>query len=283
MNNLVNIEIICPLYNAENYIETFNNSLQMQKNVNIQKIHYILTESNDNSENFLIDNNLFYTKISKKEFSHSLVRERAAMASDSDVVVFVTQDVEIVNDDWLYKLTSCLNNEIVASYSRQLTKFDNIEKYTREKNYPEISRIVSARDIEELGLNTFFFSDASSAIRTDVFKMLNGYDGKNLPTNEDMYFAHKLITNGYSIKYCAESVVYHSHDFSLKEIYDRYWLTGKFFKENSYLNEYGTNSSGAELAIYILKRIFEEKRFGLLFRFPFDMAARFLGMKAGMR
>ena len=264
MNNLVNIEIICPLYNAENYIETFNNSLQMQKNVNIQKIHYILTESNDNSENFLIDNNLFYTKISKKEFSHSLVRERAAMASDSDVVVFVTQDVEIVNDDWLYKLTSCLNNEIVASYSRQLTKFDNIEKYTREKNYPEISRIVSARDIEELGLNTFFFSDASSAIRTDVFKMLNGYDGKNLPTNEDMYFAHKLITNGYSIKYCAESVVYHSHDFSLKEIYDRYWLTGKFFKENSYLNEYGTNSSGAELAIYILKRVLEEKRFGLL-------------------
>ena len=283
VNSLQSIEIICPLYNAANYIESFNYSLQIQKNVNIQKIHYILTESNDNTESILIHNNLFYTKISKKEFSHSLVRENAAMASDADVVVFVTQDVEIVNDDWLYKLTSCLNDEIVASFSRQVTKFDNIEKYTREKNYPEVSRIVSARDIEELGLNTFFFSDASSAIKTAVFKKLNGYDGKNLPTNEDMYFAHKLITNGYSIKYCADSVVYHSHDFSFKELYERYWLTGKFFKENSYLNEYGTNSSGAELAIYILKRVLEEKRFGLLLRFPFDMAARFLGMRAGMK
>ena len=96
-----------------------------------------------------------------------------------------------------------------------------------------------------------------------------------------MYLAYKLIMNDYKIKYCADSIVYHSHDFTLKEIYERYKLTGKFFKQNSYLDKYGTNGSGMKLAKYVLKRIIEEKRMKLLFRYPFDMAARFIGMKVG--
>lgn len=104
-----------------------------------------------------------------------------------------------------------------------------------------------------------------------------------MPIAEDMYIAYKIIMNGYKIKYCATSIVYHSHNFTLKEIYERYKLTGKFFKENRYINNFETTKSGANLAKYILKRIFQEKRILLLFRFPFDMAARFIGMKVGNR
>ena len=43
----MNIDIICPLYNAENDIERLDTSLKKQKNVNINKIRYILTESKD--------------------------------------------------------------------------------------------------------------------------------------------------------------------------------------------------------------------------------------------
>ena len=134
-----------------------------------------------------------------------------------------------------------------------------------------------------MGLRTFFFSDASSAVDAKVFKKLNGYDGKNLPISEDMYLAYKIIMNDYSIKYCAESEVIHSHRFTLKQIYDRYKLTGQFFKENDYLDQYGTTSSGLDLAKYVLKRIFQEHRFHLLFRYPFDMMVRLIGMKVGKR
>ena len=81
---------------------------------------------------------------------------------------------------------------------------------------------------------------------------------------------------------CAESVVHHSHDFTLKEVYGRYKLTGKFFKENSYLNNYGTNKSGGGLAKYILKRAIKDKNIKVLLRFLPDMGARFIGMKVGM-
>ena len=277
-----NVDIICPLYNAQNYIDYLHKSLLMQENVNINKIRYILTESSDNTKKYLDDNNIYYKLIKKEEFSHSLTREKEAFESDADILVFISQDIVIDDKNWLEKLIKpILNNEVEASYSRQLTKYNNIEKYVREFNYPNKSIIKSKNDIDSLGIKAFFFSDAASAIKREVFIKLNGYDQKDLPTNEDMYFAHKLINNGYKIKYCADSYVYHSHKFTLKELYTRYKLTGQFFKQNSYLYNYKATNSGAKLAKYVLKRIFQEFRILLLFRYPFDMAARLFGMKAG--
>ena len=278
------IDIICPLYNAENHIVKLHNSIKNQKNVNVNKVRFILTESNDSTEEILKSDKINYKKIKINEFSHSRTREIEAMESNSDILVFITQDVVIEDDMWLYNLTKDIDSKgIVATYSRQVSKYNNIEKYTREFNYPEESRVVSKKDINNLGLKTFFFSDAASAINTNIFKKLNGYDNKYLPINEDMYIAYKIIMNGYKIKYCADSLVYHSHKFTLKEIYDRYKLVGKFFKENKYLDQYGTTGSGASLAKYILKRIIKDHRLFLLLRYPFDMAARILGMKIGKK
>ena len=276
------VDIICPLYNAEKYIDSLHKSFLMQKKVEINKIRYILTESSDNTEKYLKDNKIEYHKIKKSDFSHSLSREKEAILSDSDILAFVTQDVVIKDDLWLYKLINDIGKDgIAAAYSRQVTKYNNIEKYTRECNYPDKSKVVSKKDIKNLGLKTFFFSDAASAIDTKVFKKLNGYDGKRLPISEDMYIAYKIIENNYKIKYSAESVVYHSHNFTLKEFYDRYKLTGKFFKENNYLDKYGTNKTGGGLAKYILKRAIQDKNIKVLIRFLPDMAARFIGMKVG--
>lgn len=278
------IDIVVPLYNAEKYIDALHKSFLMQNKVKINKIRYVLTESTDNTEKYLLQNKIEYKKIKRNEFSHSLTREKEAMDSNSDIVVFVTQDVIIKDKLWLYNLIKDIGkNNIVATYSRQITKYNNIEKYTREANYPSESKIVSKEDIPKLGLKTFFFSDASSAIDTNIFKKLNGYDGKKLPISEDMYIAYKIINNDYKIKYCADSAVYHSHNFTLKEVYDRYKLTGKFFKENSYLDNYGTNKSGGGLAKYVLKRAIEDKNFKVLLRFLPDMGARFIGMKVGKK
>lgn len=278
------IDIICPLYNASEYIVNLNNSLLKQKNVKINKIMYLLTESVDNSEEIMKKNKISYQLIKKADFSHSLTRERAAMQSRADILVFISQDIVIEDELWLYKLTRNIGKEgIAASYSRQISKYNNIEKYTRKKNYPEESRVVSKKDINKLGLNTFFFSDAASAIDRKVFVKLNGYDNKKLPINEDMYFSYKLIMNDYKISYESEAIVYHSHKFKLKELYNRYKLTGKFFKENSYLDNYGTTKSGSGMAKYVLKSAIKDKNIKVLFRFIPDMGARYIGMKVGKK
>lgn len=278
----MNVEIICPLYNAEEYIKDLDKSFKKQKNVEIKRISYILTKSIDNTEQILKEIKAQYSIIEPKEFSHSLSREQVAMKSLADILVFVTQDVHIESDEWLEKLIKpIVDGESDASFSRQLTKYDNIEKYTREKNYPAESYVVSKNDLDRLGLRTFFFSDASSAIRTETFKKIDGYDNKKLPTNEDMYIAYKLIMKDYKIKYCSDSILYHSHDFKLKELYKRYFDTGIFFSQNNYLDKFGTNKTGGGLAVYILKRAVEEKNWSVLIKFVPNMMVRFLGMKLG--
>lgn len=281
---IMTIDIICPLYKGENFIQGLIDSIKKQKDVNVKNIRFVLTDTGDGSEEILKANNLEFTKITPKEFSHSLTRENEAKKSDADIIVFVTQDVDIQSDEWLKNLTKPIEDgECEASFSRQITKFNNIEKYTREKNYPAQSYLNTKDDIEKKGLKTFFFSDASSAIKNSVFKELGYYDGKVFPTNEDMYIAHKLITNGYRIKYCSDSVVFHSHKFSLKEVYKRYYLTGLFMAENSYLDGYGTTKAGGGLAKYILFRALKEFNIKVLFRFFPDMLARWKGMKKGKK
>lgn len=276
------IDIICPLYNAEKYIKRLHENIKKQKDVTIKSINYILTRGNDNAENILKELDCNFEVIEKKEFSHSTVRENMARKCNGDILVFITQDIIIKREDWLVNLTKSIENEeCAATYSRQTCSNNTIEKYTRERNYPEKSYIVSKDDIEKKGLQTFFFSDASSAIKRDIFMKLNCYDGKKLPTNEDMYIAFKLITNGYKIKYCADSIVEHSHKFKLKQLYKRYYDTGIFFKENNYLNKYKVNQAGGGMALYVLKRAIQDKNFAVLVQFVPNMAARFIGMKMG--
>ncbi|NFR85893.1 MULTISPECIES: glycosyltransferase [unclassified Clostridium] len=280
------ISIICPIYNGQSYIEKLHNNILNQKLSDGQtlQIMYVLTRSSDKSEEILKKLNCNYTLIEPKDFSHSRTREMMANKVSGDIIIFISQDVKMKNKLWLKNLvTPIINEECEASFSRQICENNSIEKYTREKNYPEESRIVSKKDIGKYGLLTFFYSDASSAVSTKVYKELNAYDGKDMPTNEDMYFAHKLIHAGYRIKYCANSEVYHSHDFTFKQLYNRYFDTGVFFKENSYLMKYKGNESGLTLAKYVFKRALEERNIKVAFSLLPNFGVRYIAMKRGQK
>lgn len=276
------VDIICPLYNAEKYIEKLDLSIKKQKKVDLNHIRYVLTKSKDKTEKILKKLNSTYKIIEPQEFSHSLTREKEAFESDADILVFITQDIIIEDELWLYYLVKDIENgKCDAAFSRQLCNNNSIEKYTRELNYPKESYYVTKDDIERMQLKAFFFSDATSCISKSAFTKLNGYDNKDLPISEDMYIAYKLIMNGYTIKYCADSKVIHSHNFTLKQLYKRYYDTGRFFKENAYLNEYKVNNSGMQMAKYVFKRAIQDKNVKVLIKFVPNMLARFLGMKIG--
>lgn len=281
---IASISVICPLFNAETEIIPLDRSLKKQKGVKIVEKQYVLTQSMDHTEDVLKAAEIPYTKIKKAEFSHSKTREDAAMKSIGDIIVFLTQDVVIADDEFIAKLIApIIRGEADATYARQKTKYNNIEKYTREHNYPNKSFIVSKDDIKKRGLKTFFFSDAAGAISAKKFRELNGYDGKDLPISEDMYFAYKLITCGGKIGYVADAVVYHSHKFSLKQYYNRYRLTGEFMALNPEIAEHGINAAGGGMAKQIFRRAMKEKNAKVLAGYVPNMAARYMGMSRGRR
>lgn len=278
------VDIICPLYNATNYISSLHSNLLSQEVDFDLNIKYVLTESTDKTEEMLKILNLQYTLIRKEEFSHSKTREMMAMNSESDIIVFISQDVMMKNKKWLFNLVNpIIEGQCEAAFSRQICTNTSIEKYIREKNYPKESRVVSKDDVSKLGLLTFFYSDASSAVKTSIYKELNGYDGKNLIINEDMYIAHKIIDSGYRIKYCSDSEIYHSHVFTLKQLFNRYFDTGVFFRENSVFLNYNSNESGMALLKYVLKRATQDLNLKVLINVIPNFAARFIGSYFGRK
>jgi len=239
------IDLICPLYKSESYIENLHKSLLMQQGNFELNIKYIFTKTaNDNTETILEKLEAQYSSIEEREFSHSLTREKEALKCSGDIIVFITQDIIIKDTFWLEKLTEpIINKECEACFSRQICSNNSIEKYIRIHNYPKESRIVSQEDTERLGIMTFFFSDASSAINTKIYKDLNGYDGRNLIT--------------------------------------RYVTQGRFLKQNSYLMKYGAQNSAFKLLKLVIIESLKESNFKAFFSIIPNFIARFLGDKFG--
>lgn len=283
----MDITLICPLYKAEKYIDSLHKSIIMQKDVDLREIKYILTNTNDGLENKINsyesnDIKVFVEVIEAKDFSHSLTREKAALNSETDIAVFITQDIEIKDEYWLKKLVNpIIEGKCEAAFARQICDNYSIERYTRINNYTSKSRVVSKDDIKDLGIRTFFFSDAASAVNLKIYKELNGYDSKDLLTNEDMYYAYKLIQNNGRIMYNSEAEVIHSHDYKFKELFKRYFDQGVFLKDNSYLLKYNANGSALELLKTVFKGAIKDKNFKAIVNIIPNFAARYLGNKFG--
>ena len=279
------LSIICPLYKAEKYIDNLDMSLKRQLKVEIKEIKYIVTECyEDKTIEKLKNINAKYRVIKAEEFSHSLTREKAVYEAEGDIIVFITQDIILKSDMWLYNLTNSIEKGVCeASFSKQICEEKTIERYTRMNNYPSESRILSKKDIDKLGIMTYFYSDASSAIRKDIFIKLNGYDKKNLLTNEDMYIAYKLINNGYRIKYCSDSEIIHSHKYTYLSLLKRYFYQGVFLKQHEYINNSGANSSAINLAKFVLVNSLKEKSLKVFFEIIPNFGARYIGNKLGQR
>ena len=161
--------------------------------------------------------------IPKEEFDHGTTRAEAAKSSTADILVFMTQDSLPAHVSLIEELvTPIIEGKCEASYARQLPKktASLIEQYTRRFNYPKESRIKSWEDVGELGIKTFFCSNACAAYKKSIYDELGGF-GEHMIFNEDMVYAGKLVRHGYRIAYVSEAKVYHSHNYNLPTLFSR--------------------------------------------------------------
>ena len=283
------IDIICPVYKGYDYLLPLYESFFIQKKVKINKIIFAITDSRDEEMdkilNFVNENNITYFIVQKEEFSHSLTRQKAIMEyANSKIVVMISQDIKLTNDLVFYNLVKDIeSNETVYNYSRQICTNKSIEKYIRAKNYPSESYFVSKDDIDGMQLMAFFASDACSAYNRDIFIKLGGYGGFDVMMNEDQLYSKIILEAGYKKKYCADSVVEHSHKYKLKQLYKRYYAAGEYYSKVKVFDNYKSTDSGLKLAFYILKQALKHFDIPVLFRWFPDMTSRYLGMKKGRK
>lgn len=217
------VDIIIPTYRPDESVVYLIKKL-LKQTYPIHKIHIIDTETGIFPKKLKnLSDKIRISKIKPEQFDHGGTRHEGAMQSHADIIVYMTQDAMPVNEYLVEELVKAFDNEkISAAYARQLpnSKCNVIERYTRAFNYPEQSRIKSLKDLETLGIKTYFCSDVCAAYRKSVYESLGGFEEKTI-FNEDMIMAAKIIQSGGLVKYVAEAKVIHSHNYNCKQQFQR--------------------------------------------------------------
>lgn len=279
---MLSCSIIIPTLNAGHMLEPLVTSLNKQSVIPLEII-IIDSSSTDATQNNALRLGCTLMAIPRSEFNHGGTRNLPAAKAKGEALVFLTQDALPANPRFLEELLKPLERGIAASYARQIPypSARPTERFARAFNYPRQSTLKTKADLDSLGIRTYFFSNVASAIRKDVF-LETGMFPDNVIMNEDMLFCSKLIDNGHAVMYTSESEVYHSHNYTLKQTFQRYFDIGSFYEKNfKKNNNLKTNSSGAyytkNIIIFLLNNNFYTA-------IPFcimEIFAKFLGFYSG--
>lgn len=218
------VDVIIPAYHPGNEFTTLIKRLEKQT-VSIHRIIVMNTEESMwNKEWEKLSDAMEVHHLTKEEFDHGGTRARAAELSDSDVMVFMTQDAMPADRELLAELLKALDQEenIAAAYARQLPNAECsfVERYTRAFNYPDTSLVKTKADLDKYGIKTFFCSNVCAAYKKDIYEKQGGFVRRTI-FNEDMIYAGTIVKKGGKIAYCADAQVVHSHNYSALEQFHR--------------------------------------------------------------
>jgi len=162
--------------------------------------------------------------IEKKDFDHGKTRHEAAMMSDADYFVCMTQDAIPADRKFIEELYKAFEGDdmLAAAYARQLPRHDcNPEElYARKFNYSVNSIRKTNDDIEKYGIKTYFCSNVAAMYSKEIYQKLGGFIKKAI-FNEDMIYAGTALQNGYATKYVATAMVVHSHNYTCMQQFHR--------------------------------------------------------------
>ena len=213
------VDVIIPAYRPGKEFEKLLDSLSTQ-NYPVEKILVMNTEEkfwNTAWEKKFPKVNVVHLK--KADFDHGGTRCRGARLSDSDIMVFMTQDAVPADRNLIGNLIRPLqeNSKVGAAYARQLAREDcaYLEKYTRRFNYPETSSIKWEKDTGIYGIKTYFCSNVCAAYKKSIYEEIGGFVKKAI-FNEDMIYAGTMAKRGYGIAYAADACVIHSHNLFMQ-------------------------------------------------------------------
>ena len=102
--------------------------------------------------------------------------------------------------------------------------------------------------------------------------------------NEDMLMAAKAVNAGWKVAYAADAEVYHSHNFTPRQQYERNFAIGRFLERNADLLSCASEvGEGGRLARDVATTLVKEGDISELLVFAADCAARLAGNRAGRR
>lgn len=236
---LEDVALLVPLYFGGRDWRRFVTSCRMLTHVPA-RVLVIDSGSTDGSIEVAKSAGFDVLEIPQAEFNHGATRQKGMeLLADYPFVVCATQDIIFAEADALWHLRRAFDHPLVgAAYGRQLPRpgAGVFGAHARLFNYPELSRLQNLASSRHEGIKAAFNSNSFAAYRQSALRAVGGFP-HDVVLGEDAWVAGKMILAGLFIAYCAESRVFHSHDYSLRQEFARYFDIGAFHQQASWLRE----------------------------------------------
>ena len=234
--------LILPTLNAADHAKTFINAITEQA-ISEFDCQLIDSSSSDGTPDIFAAAGFRIHSIPRKEFNHGATRQLAVnLCPDADIIIFMTQDAILAEPLSLQRIVEAFTDPCVgAAYGRQFPSQDAspIASHARLFNYPAKSRVVSKDDILCLGVKAAFISNSFAAYRRGALQDVGGFP-PSVIFGEDTCVAARMLQSGWKIAYCAEAQVWHSHNYTIREEFHRYFDIGVFHsREKWFLQSLG--------------------------------------------
>ncbi|MFN8770741.1 MAG: glycosyltransferase family 2 protein [Neisseriaceae bacterium] len=287
MDENYKIALFIPTYNAMTECDgIFTKNLTIIKQANLNEVLIIDSSSIDSTVATINSFGFKVKVISKDKFDHGGTRTEAfkILSFNNDFIIFLTQDTLLLDTDSLKNLIQpMITDSLIAGvYGKQLPHpdADLFAMHLRSFNYSNVSYVRSYSDRFIYGIKCAFSSNSFAAYRTDALKHINGFS-EHLIMGEDMYVFAKFLQANFKVAYEAKAICFHSHNYSIKEEFKRYFDIGVFHRtENWVLRDFGGPDK------YGIKYFISELRFlGLRFylwpKLFLKTIAKYVGYKLG--
>jgi rhamnosyltransferase len=167
-------------------------------------------------------------EIPPESFSHGGTRNLLWRLGQGDVAVFLTDDAEPADERWLASLVDALRSTpgAAAAYGRQVARDDASpsEQYFLDFLYGPEPRVQRAAGADELTLRTTLLSNVNAAYHRSALEEFPF--AESLRWAEDQDFARRALLAGKSIVYEPRAVVLHSHAYTIRTAFNRFFDSG---------------------------------------------------------
>lgn len=224
--------------------------------------------------------------LGKTGFDHGGTRQLAINTyPQADVYIFLTQDAIPADVSTFANLVRAFDNpQIGMAYGRQLPHAGATlqESHARLFNYPPQSQIRGLADADRYGIKTISCSNSFAAYRRVAFEEVGGFPLGTI-MGEDVIVAGKLLLNGWKMAYAGNACVYHSHDYRVREEFERYFDIGVFHSDNRWIfGSFGrADGEGFRYAKSEVKYV-GRRNPSALFKVGCSFVAKWLGYKLGL-
>lgn len=227
----IDISIVIPVKNGQRYLDSVLKAIFSQQiNARFEAI-IVDSGSTDMTLDIVRRYPVRLYQILKKEFNHGLTRNLGISKSQGKYTILLTQDAVPYNNHWMQSLVDNLERDerIAGAYSRQMPNSDShvitqirVSRFFTAHNKRRDSQIHKTEDYDKLSPQEKHrfcnFDNVSSCIRKSVWEKI---PFPKTDFAEDLEWSKRVLEAGYKIAYEPDSIVYHSHDFSVFDWYKR--------------------------------------------------------------